>query len=38
MDRRAVDAGCVLAGLGEFVLALVIALIDEDLVIDRDPE
>ena len=35
MDRRAVDAGRVLAGLGKLVLALVVALIDEDLVIDR---
>ena len=35
MDRRAVDAGRVLAGLGELFLALVVTLVDEDLMIDR---
>lgn len=35
MNRRSVDACCILAGLWKFVLALVVALIEEDLVVDR---
>ena len=35
MNRGAIHARCVLAGLRKLVLAFGVALIDEDLVIDR---
>src|SRR5205823_10473182 len=34
MDAAAIDAGSVDAGLGKFVFPLLVALVDEDIVVD----